>query len=834
MTRTRTRKAFRNPIHREAEARALTDPRPTFVSLVKAGANQTPLRVIKAQVITCKEHREMTDAIQRARSNGFEIQQIQFRKSEGGQFSGDEPINAVRAWLEQGGYMVDAIEEDDEHFLVKNDETEFEEGTSQQIELDDVVVTVARVKGADAPQRSDEDRQREHAGRTGSAIIHKEVRAKDDDGGSASQKGIHHGPLLQQEDASEEEDSEKGRGGKKPRYRGMRFDDGAHELLTKADCEKHNVPEGSRYATKFEVVDGVCGQGFVSVSVDGALICVPMGNTEGYTMEDQPAPAAASGGQGSAGFGGTAPAHPGGQSGQESNTGEVPAATASVASPAEGQGNAGPAGTAPAHGSDGGGGRAPVAPAGGNAPSGGESGGGSSFAGSTPVHATRTRTRTKQATPSAFGAQNEAEIDEAYHGDAEAYDRETDKPGRNVPSQSSAPGTPVPSPLDPNTAERVRSGKVITFKSAHADGATKADENAVWNAAKELAFADVDDLAVVSAWRADKEELTRGDFAFAHHQVAKGYPVVYRALSEGIDRLNGSMGGSPLAESDRQGVYRHLSRHVREDFGKEPAKLVGRDAYLAALKASNERAQRSTRLKGTLAARFVGDSEIFRDQPEARQRFDEFMAMFSDGTTLSAVMKDAEDGMPPGLMEVILAMVTAVRNNIMAGDVEGVRAVANEFGEITAALTSLFDGSEGAQRAMEFIMPHQANPWWDNESPQEDTEQQETQATRGEQGSEETGPEQTQDSEALMGVLRDLSASVKEGLSEIRAEVHAVRDDLDERVTELETSRRHTRRSADDVEIGQPPKRPEQEDVLRDVRLRGALGITNGSNGYGR
>ncbi len=84
--------------------------------------------------------------------------------------------------------------------------------------------------------------------------------------------------------------------------------------------------------------------------------------------------------------------------------------------------------------------------------------------------------------------------------------------------------------------------------------------------------------------------------------------------------------------------------------------------------------------------------------PEMKQKFDDFMAMFSEGKTLTDVLRDSNDGFPAGMQEAALAMFTAMRNNIVAGDFGRVKGVAVEFGDLVFGLAKIFEGSEQTDR----------------------------------------------------------------------------------------------------------------------------------------
>jgi HK97 family phage prohead protease len=71
----------------------------------------------------------------------------------------------------------------------------------------------------------------------------------------------------------------------------------------------------------------------------------------------------------------------------------------------------------------------------------------------------------------------------------------------------------------------------------------------------------------------DREDKSK--WKLPHHSVDEGGnpgAANYRACVAGIAVLNGARGGADIPEGDRQGVYDHLAKHIR-DFGEEPPEL---------------------------------------------------------------------------------------------------------------------------------------------------------------------------------------------------------------------------------------------------------------------
>jgi len=115
----------------------------------------------------------------------------------------------------------------------------------------------------------------------------------------------------------------------------------------------------------------------------------------------------------------------------------------------------------------------------------------------------------------------------------------------------------------------------ITFQTAHPDGTPAQGRDAAWSASREVREASVGDLLIMAAWRESKprDDLVKGDFKFPHHVASGRHAVNFRASTAGIAVLNGARGGANIPDGDRRGVWRHLARHIREDFDSEPPEL---------------------------------------------------------------------------------------------------------------------------------------------------------------------------------------------------------------------------------------------------------------------
>jgi HK97 family phage prohead protease len=69
----------------------------------------------------------------------------------------------------------------------------------------------------------------------------------------------------------------------------------------------------------------------------------------------------------------------------------------------------------------------------------------------------------------------------------------------------------------------------------------------------------------------------KGSYKFIHHHVENGTvgAANIRACSGAIGVLNGGRGGTSIPKGDREKVYKHLAKHIK-DAGKEPPELISR------------------------------------------------------------------------------------------------------------------------------------------------------------------------------------------------------------------------------------------------------------------
>ncbi len=86
-------------------------------------------------------------------------------------------------------------------------------------------------------------------------------------------------------------------------------------------------------------------------------------------------------------------------------------------------------------------------------------------------------------------------------------------------------------------------------------------------------------------------------------------------------------------------------------------------------------------------------------RPATAQRFDDMLALFSEGATLAAVLGDADDGLPPATAEIIGAILTAIRSNLRSGSPDGARQAGKDAGILIAAAHAAFFAGETSERA---------------------------------------------------------------------------------------------------------------------------------------
>jgi len=97
-----------------------------------------------------------------------------------------------------------------------------------------------------------------------------------------------------------------------------------------------------------------------------------------------------------------------------------------------------------------------------------------------------------------------------------------------------------------------------------------ADEGAEWDAAKEVATAEVSDLKVMCAWVGDDPEL-KTNYKLPHHKASGSHECVWRAVAACGAVIMGARGGANIPDADMGGVKAHIAKHYKDfDKGEPP------------------------------------------------------------------------------------------------------------------------------------------------------------------------------------------------------------------------------------------------------------------------
>lgn len=95
-----------------------------------------------------------------------------------------------------------------------------------------------------------------------------------------------------------------------------------------------------------------------------------------------------------------------------------------------------------------------------------------------------------------------------------------------------------------------------------------ADENAVWDAGKEIRSADTKTLKLICTWYDSENQDVKGSYKLPHHR-AGDKKAVWKGVAAAMAALLGARGGVNIPSGDRRGVYNHLVKHYKA-FDKKP------------------------------------------------------------------------------------------------------------------------------------------------------------------------------------------------------------------------------------------------------------------------
>jgi len=111
---------------------------------------------------------------------------------------------------------------------------------------------------------------------------------------------------------------------------------------------------------------------------------------------------------------------------------------------------------------------------------------------------------------------------------------------------------------------------------SHSTGTTDAAWDGPANEARARSGEDVAYYRRIYAWRdPDGDPAVKSSYRFVHHMVAEGGApgaANVRGCQSAIGVLNGGRGGTTIPDGDRQGVWNHLAKHLR-DADLEPPEL---------------------------------------------------------------------------------------------------------------------------------------------------------------------------------------------------------------------------------------------------------------------
>lgn len=148
-----------------------------------------------------------------------------------------------------------------------------------------------------------------------------------------------------------------------------------------------------------------------------------------------------------------------------------------------------------------------------------------------------------------------------------------------------------------------------TAVASHETGTSESSWDGPANEAKLASDASPETLRSAFAWQdPDGDPEAKSTYKFIHHEVGDDGAVGaanMTAASSAIAVLNGGRGGTTIPDGDRQGVYNHLAKHLR-DGDKEPPELRTEEAEdEGAEGGSGERAAESLdQLSGAVRAAF--------------------------------------------------------------------------------------------------------------------------------------------------------------------------------------------------------------------------------------
>ena len=135
-------------------------------------------------------------------------------------------------------------------------------------------------------------------------------------------------------------------------------------------------------------------------------------------------------------------------------------------------------------------------------------------------------------------------------------------PGRSVPQANDAEEGAI------EVLDSLFDKAAISYESAHPNGTPKAGEDVEWDAGKEVANAEVDDLKVMCSIMQGDPEL-KTSYKLPHHLASGKHAVVWAGVAAAGAVLMGARGGIDATGAEKTGAKAHLAKHY-EEFDREP------------------------------------------------------------------------------------------------------------------------------------------------------------------------------------------------------------------------------------------------------------------------
>ncbi len=183
-------------------------------------------------------------------------------------------------------------------------------------------------------------------------------------------------------------------------------------------------------------------------------------------------------------------------------------------------------------------------------------------------------------------------------------------------------------PFEPASGKAI-DGQTVCDPVAEVKGAIPykkhklAPEDEPWDAAKEVAKAEVDDLKEMCAWYDSENPDLKGSYKLPHHK-ADGYATVWNAVRAAAAVIMGARGGAKIPASDMPGVKRHIAGHYKDfDKGEPPWESSrGKDFLALAEKYADD-----PEVLDALARKYIPElSEFFDVAPGPQQAATSFEA----------------------------------------------------------------------------------------------------------------------------------------------------------------------------------------------------------------